>query len=96
MDILKAISKKGAREILLNLKQRGELTYTEIEALISNPRTTSRRLNELCEIGIIKRKVLSDKYRSVAYSLTPKGEEVLKILTMVEEIQGKKEGHRER
>jgi len=91
LDVLKAISRKGAKEIVLTLKQRGELTYSEIESIISNPRTTSRRLDELSKLGIIKRKVLPDKYRSVSYSLTQKGEEVIKILTTVEKIEGKKE-----
>lgn len=91
LDLLKVVSRKGAKEIVLTLKQKGELTYSDIEFIISNPRTTSRRLDELCKAGIIKRKVLSDKYRSVSYSLTQKGEEVIKILTMIEKIEGKKE-----
>lgn len=87
MDILRIISKRGSKEILLSLKERKELTYTEIESLISNPRTTSKRLNELCSLGVIKRNVLPDKYRSVSYSLTKKGEEIVKILLQLEEFK---------
>jgi DNA-binding HxlR family transcriptional regulator len=92
LKILSIVSKKGSKEILLSLEEKGKLTYTDIESLIGNPRTTSKRLNELCSLNIIKREVLPDKYRSVSYSLTPKGKEIVKILIQIQKIQNENAG----
>jgi len=54
-----------------------------------NPKMTSSRLEELIELNIIRREVLSDKYRTVEYSLTDKGREIEALLEQILEINQK-------
>jgi DNA-binding HxlR family transcriptional regulator len=70
--IFKTLARTGTLEILKHLEKKEGMKYAEIEALIGSPSTT-RRLNELEELRILKREILSEKYRPVKYSLTKKG-----------------------
>jgi DNA-binding HxlR family transcriptional regulator len=85
--IFKTLARTGALEIVKNLEKRTEgLKYAEIEKIIGSPSTTTRRLNELEELGIVKREILSEKYRPVKYSLTKKGKELLRLVKKTENL----------
>ncbi len=69
-----------------NLEGKGEgLKYKEIEEMVGNPSTASRNLLELENLGIVKRRVSSEKYRPVYYALTEDGEKLLSIVREVKE-----------
>ncbi|KXB06745.1 hypothetical protein AKJ51_02995 [candidate division MSBL1 archaeon SCGC-AAA382A20] len=79
----KTLAKKGAKEILYSLKEKEKMNFTELRDLTGSPTTTSKRLDELTELGLLERDVQNDKFRSVHYSLTEKG---FKIVNLVEKI----------
>lgn len=83
--IFKLLAQRGVVEILTNLENKS-LKYKEIEEIVGNPSTTSRRLSGLEELGAVERKVSSEKYRPVYYALTKEGKE---LLSMVREISEK-------
>ncbi len=83
--IFKLLAQRGVVEILTNLENKS-LKYKEIEEIVGNPSTTSRRLSSLEELGAVERKVSSEKYRPVYYALTKEGKE---LLSMVREISEK-------
>lgn len=83
-DIFKILSQRGVIEILESLEKEESLKYKELEEFVGNPTTTSRRLNSLEKKGLIERRVSSEKYRPVYYSLTDQGR---KLLFMVREIR---------
>jgi DNA-binding HxlR family transcriptional regulator len=78
-EMLKAISQSKSIEILLALQQR-KLKFTEIVEIAGNPTTAMRRVTDLQRVGLISRRVLQDKKRSVEYSLTKKGISVVEFL----------------
>ncbi|MFH1773715.1 MAG: winged helix-turn-helix transcriptional regulator [Methanobacteriota archaeon] len=82
--IFKLLAQKGAVEILENLEGKA-MKYKEIEEIVGNPSTTSRRLSSLEEFGAVKRKVSSEKYRPVYYALTKEGKELLSIVREIGE-----------
>jgi len=84
--LIRVLGKRGAVEILENLDRKKEgMKYMEIEVIIGNPSTTSRRLADLERLGIIKRKVSEEKYRPVYYSLTNKGKSLVSIIRELKE-----------
>jgi len=62
-----------------------EVRYKEIEVLISNPRTSSRLLKELTQLGLITRKVAED--RTVNYKLTSLGKELMKLINKISQLE---------
>lgn len=55
--------------------------------MVDYPSTATRRLNELIELGIVKRIVLQNKRRSVEYELSPKGKDIAEILIKLRQIE---------
>ncbi len=78
-EMLKILAQSRSMEILLAL-QRKELKFTKIVEIAGNPTTAMRRVTELQRAGLISRRVLQDKKRSVEYSLTKKGISVVEFL----------------
>jgi len=83
--IFKTLARAGTIEIIKTLEKKGGMRYSGIEEIIGSPSTTSRRLNELEELGVVKRETLPDKYRPVKYTLTKKGKG---LFSLIKEIEG--------
>ena len=81
---LKFLAKRGTREILHALVDKKRMKFTELKELIGSPTTASQRLQELTGLGLIKRDVQADQYRTVIYSLTGKG---IRIVKLVKELE---------
>lgn len=82
---IKALSRKWTLQILSFMLKHEEVRYKEIEVLISNPRTSSRLLKELTQLGLISRKVLVD--RTVSYKLTSMGRELMKLVDKISQLE---------
>lgn len=80
------LAKKGAKEILLALADKKGMNFTELKELVGSPTTASQRLQELTGLGILKRGVQADRFRSVRYSLTEKGAQVAKLIKELEKV----------
>lgn len=65
-------------ELLIKLRESAQSTFTELGAIIRNPRTLSRKLRELTKQGLIEK-----KYKS--YSLTQRGK---RVAGLVEQLIG--------
>lgn len=89
--IFKTLARAGALEIIKNLEERkGGMKYNEIESMIGSPSTTTRRLNELEELRVVKREILSEKYRPVKYSLTKRGKGLFNLIKEIESLLARK------
>lgn len=85
-SIFRVLGRKGVINIMDNLEGKGEgLKYKEIEEMVGNPSTASRNLLELEALGIVKRRVSSEKYRPVYYTLTEDGKKLLSVVREIEE-----------
>jgi DNA-binding HxlR family transcriptional regulator len=78
------LAKKGTKEILYILTAKNGMKFTEIKELVGSPTTTSKCLQELTDLGLVKRDVQADQYRTVIYSLTEKGIRVVKLMKELE------------
>ena len=85
--IVSVISKSKAIEILLLLRDKGELRYSEIKQ-VGHYTTVSRRLKDLERIGIVNRKVKAEYPPKVTYKLTGKGNKLIKLLEEIEMLEG--------
>jgi DNA-binding HxlR family transcriptional regulator len=80
------LGKKGVKEILNALASKKEMNFTELRELVGSPTTASQRLLELTRLGILKREVQADRFRSVRYSLTEKGIKVIRLIRELEKV----------
>ena len=78
-EMLKILAQSRSMEILFALRRK-ELKFTKIVEIASNSTTAMRRVTDLQRAGLISRRVLQDKRRSVEYSLTEKGISVVEFL----------------
>lgn len=86
-EFFHAIGKKGAIHIIRSLLSKEEMTYSELEQLLKgSPKLTSGRLEELVKLEILNREVMSDKYRTVKYSLTSKGNAITQLIEQIIEF----------
>lgn len=87
--IIEALARSKSVEILLELSKRA-LKFNEIVKITGNATTAMRRVQDLQAAGLVNRKVLQDKQRSVEYTLTKKGE---KLIPLVVEMLRIEAGH---
>ena len=85
MDIVNLLALKGTRKILVSMEKTGRMNYSEIVKIVGFATTTTRSLKGMEKLGIVKRQVLNEPYRPVAYSLTEKGK---KLATLLRELEG--------
>jgi DNA-binding HxlR family transcriptional regulator len=78
------LAKKGAKKILYELASGMSKKFIELKELVGSPTTTSQRLQELAKAGIIRRDVQADKYRTVMYSLTKRGAQIVELMKKIE------------
>jgi DNA-binding HxlR family transcriptional regulator len=85
MDIISLLALKGTRKILLSMEKTGRMHYSEIVKVVGFATTTTRSLKSMEKLGIVKREVLNEPYRPVAYYLTEKGK---RLVNLVRELEG--------
>jgi DNA-binding HxlR family transcriptional regulator len=84
---LEVLAKKGSKEILCALAaSKVGMNFTELKELIGSPTTASQRLQELTKLGMLKRGVQADRFRSVRYSLTEKGAQAVRLMKELEKL----------
>ena len=81
---IELLGKKGVKEVLYALAEKRRMNFTELKDLVGSPTTASDRLQELTEAGVIKRDVQADQYRTVIYSLTQKGTQIVELVKKIE------------
>jgi len=84
MDIIRMLSLKGTKKILLSMERAGKMRYSEIVKVVGYSTTTTRALKSMERHGIVKKEVLNEPYRPVSYSLTDKGR---KLVTFLKELE---------
>jgi DNA-binding HxlR family transcriptional regulator len=84
---IELLGKKGAKEVLYALADKRRLNFTDLKDLVGSPTTASERLQELTKAGLIKRDVQADQYRTVLYSLTPKGTRIVELVKKIEKTR---------
>jgi DNA-binding HxlR family transcriptional regulator len=77
--IIETLNRSKSIEILFELEKR-RLKFNEIVRIAGNSTTAMRRTQELHNAGLVGRKVLQDRQRSVEYSLTKKGKETIPLI----------------
>jgi DNA-binding HxlR family transcriptional regulator len=87
LDIFNLLALKGTRKILVKLHSLGETRYSELVKAVGHSTTTTRALNHMENFGLLKRRVLTEKYRPVMYSLTEKGKRLAKIVLELENFE---------
>jgi len=86
MDIIRMLSLKGTKKILLSMERAGKMRYSEIVKVVGYSTTTTRALKSMERHGIVKKEVLNEPYRPVSYSLTDKGRKLLTFLKELEDL----------
>ncbi|MFQ5710139.1 MAG: winged helix-turn-helix transcriptional regulator [Candidatus Geothermarchaeales archaeon] len=87
MNIFELLALRGARIALLELRERGGMRYSDLAKAVGHSTTTSRALNAMEGMGLVKREVLAEKYRPVVYSLTEKGERLAEIALTLRDFE---------
>lgn len=62
------------------------MKYSEIVNVVGYSTTTTRSLKSMEKLGVVKREVLNEPYRPVAYSLTEKGKKLANLLKELENL----------
>jgi len=86
MDIIGLLALGGTKKILVSLEKAGKIRYSEIVRVVGYSTTATRSLKAMEKFGIVKREVLDEPYRPVAYSLTEKGKKLAGILKDLESL----------
>ncbi len=82
--IIELIGHAGTMDILKQL-YNGRKSYTQLENVVKvSGRILSKRLKELTDEGLIKRKLMEN--RRVVYSITEKGKKTIEKLKEIEKI----------
>lgn len=84
MDIIRLLALKGTKKIVSTLDKVAKMRYTDIVKIVGYSTTTTRSLKSMEKLGMVKRELLNEPYRPVAYSLTEKGK---KLATLLKEIE---------
>ena len=86
MDIIRLLALRGTKKILLSMEKVGRMKYSEIVKVVGYSTTTTRSLKNMEKLGIVRRELLNEPYRPVAYSLTDKGRKLNSILKELENL----------
>jgi len=84
--LAKLLTHKDGIELFELIATKKEVPYTELKAITPNEVNLKRRLDELKDLGFIKREILDEKYRPTIYRVTPKGKEVFKQIGKIGEL----------
>ena len=86
MDVIRLLALRGTKKILLGMEKAGRMKYSEIVKVVGYSTTTTRSLKNMEKLGVVKRELLNEPYRPVAYSLTEKGRKLTNILKDLENL----------
>ncbi|WP_449462985.1 helix-turn-helix domain-containing protein [Tardisphaera miroshnichenkoae] len=83
--VIRVLGKRYTLLIVGLLGNRGEVGFNDIARAVGRPRANllSRRLRELEEVGLARRRVIQQRPVRVAYSLTDAGLQLRKLLIPV-------------
>lgn len=84
--IFEVLARSKTTEILFALKGKA-LKFNELIKIAGNATTAMRRTQELQTAGLIARRVLQDKQRTVEYSLTKKGEDLIPHIRSISALE---------
>jgi DNA-binding HxlR family transcriptional regulator len=84
MDIIRVLSLRGTKKILLSMEKAGKMRYSEIVKIVGYSSTTTRALKNMEKHSMVRKEVLNEPYRPVSYSLTDKGR---KLATLVKDLE---------
>jgi DNA-binding HxlR family transcriptional regulator len=84
MDTVQMLALRGTKKILFSLEKAGKMRYSEIVKAVGYSTTSTRALKSMERHGIVKKEVLNEPYRPVAYWLTEKGK---RLATLVRELE---------
>lgn len=87
--IIKVLARSKSVEILLGLRGR-KLKFSEVVRITGNATTAMRRTQDLHATGLISRRVLQDRQRSVEYTLTKKGEKLIPLVIEMLRIEARR------
>lgn len=85
--IIKLLKREGVVEIILYVYNNGKSRYSELKNVLNSEATLVRALKLLTEEGILKRKILDEKYRPTEYVLTEKGRKIGKRIKALLELE---------
>ncbi|KYK38396.1 MAG: hypothetical protein AYK18_17340 [Theionarchaea archaeon DG-70] len=83
---LRLLSKKGTIDILKMLKDKNRAQYRDLSTIDIGIATLSDRINESLKNGIIEHHLKRTTKREEFYTLSEKGERILKLIEEIEEI----------
>lgn len=84
--LLKTVAAAGCQEILVTLEKEGPSGFGHLARQVDDKSTANRALRRLVDAGLVERRVLQDRLRSVEYKLTQRGQEVAEIAKRLREI----------
>jgi DNA-binding HxlR family transcriptional regulator len=86
-DLAKTIAAAGCQDILATLDNEGASPFSALARKVEDKSTANRALRRLVDAGLVERRVLQDRLRSVEYKLTQRGEEVAQVAKRLREIE---------
>lgn len=90
LTLLRKISKKGFYEVLLYVKEKGEIHYADVldhaikAKIVESRATVTVILNGLTDLGLLERKVSQKRPIRTTYKLGDRGLQVLHYLQEIE------------
>jgi DNA-binding HxlR family transcriptional regulator len=87
MRLTKTLSAAGSEQILAALDRSGPRPFSALARDVEDKNTANRALKRLVEAGLVERRVLQDRLRSVEYQLTARGREVAEVARRLREIE---------
>jgi DNA-binding HxlR family transcriptional regulator len=86
LEAFEVLALKGTRKILVLLRGKDRMRYSELVSAIGFSTTTSRALKAMEAAKLVDREVLDEPYRPVAYSLTEKGKKLSLLVAEIEKL----------
>ena len=84
--LAKTLSAAGCQEILVILDRGGSRPFSDLAKEVKDKSTTNRALRRLVGAGLVERRVLQDRLRSVEYELTARGREVAEVARRLRDL----------
>jgi DNA-binding HxlR family transcriptional regulator len=84
-EFLRMLGSRGTRNILVYLKVHGEAQHNQFDEFL-NTCTLNIRLGQLLKFGLVEHHLVKKNARKEWYSLTERGEKILKHLEEMAEL----------
>jgi len=86
-ELIRSLGKKGALKILDLLAEKKEMSFNEIARAVGYAVTANRVLKKFMRLGIVRKRELKDKLKTIKYGLTDKGWKMMEIVTKLTKIE---------